>query len=167
MGDFFNHAMLCPEVEGGGQAAIAYMMKSGYDHIWTHQRPDHNRQSFNMFGWSTTMTRKQWAIGELQHRFLDGSIVIHDPVTYNQLISFVEHEDGYWGNNDKRVHDDAVMALAITITASKALGPFTRYTREMNNPIVDMFNTQEEPDMFASQNGDDMWDTYERYGRAG
>lgn len=162
LGDFYNHCMICPEIEGGGQAAIGYITKSGYDNVWMHKRPDHLKQGGMVYGWSTNVTRKQWAIGVLQRRFLDGSLVIHDPKTYNQLISFVEHEDGYWGNSNPRIHDDAVMALAITVTASESEGMFTTYQPQVNNPMVELYNSdveyREALDIFAMENeGEPAW----------
>jgi hypothetical protein len=150
LGDLYNHCMICPEVEGGGQAAMGYITKSNYDNVWRDRRPDRMR-SGNVFGWSTNQTRKQWAIGVLQKRFLDGSLVIHDPKTYNQLISFVEHDDGYWGNSNPKIHDDAVMALAITVCASEEQGPFQTHRPSVNNPIVDLYNTlDDQPDSFEN-----------------
>lgn len=140
LGEFYNHCMVCPEVEGGGQSTIGYMQASGYDNIWIDKRPDRMRPG-QAFGWSTNQNRKQWAIGELQHRIIDRSLLIHDRITYNQLTSFVEHDDGYWGNSNKSIHDDAVMALAICVTASKMEGPFVRHRAQMN-PMVDLYNSE-------------------------
>lgn len=143
LGDFYNHAMICPEIEGGGQAAIGYITKSNYGNVWRDRRPDRIRAA-NVFGWSTNQTRKQWAIGVLQKRFLDQSLTFHDPRTYNQLISFVEHDDGYWGNSNPKIHDDAVMALAITVTASEENGPFQQHRTNPRSPIVDLYQAQED-----------------------
>lgn len=156
LGDFYNHAMICPEIEGGGQSAIGWIMKSGYDNVWADKRPDRLRRGMNVFGWSTNIQRKQWAVGQLQKRFLDHSLVIHDPKTYNQLQSFVEHDDGYWGNSNPKIHDDAVMALAITVTASEEEGPFLLYRDAPHNPMLDLFNNiTDELDMYGAQGGDD------------
>lgn len=155
LGDFYNHAMICPEVEGGGQACVGYMVKSNYGNLWRDRRPDRTRTS-QVFGWSTNQTRKQWAIGVLQKRLLDHSLKFHDPRTYNQLISFVEHEDGYWGNSNPKIHDDAVMALAITITASEEQGPYQQHRTNPRNPIVDLYTSQE-------SDGDNLF-TEEMYG---
>lgn len=124
LGRFYNNAMLCPEVEGGGQGVVGALLAWGYPSIWQDRRPDHITGQFNNLGWSTNYQRKRWCIGMLQKLFLDGSITIHDPKTHHQLRNFVEHEDGYWGNANKKIHDDAVMALAIAVTASDLEGPF-------------------------------------------
>jgi hypothetical protein len=120
--------------------------------LWRDRRPDRVRTS-NVFGWSTNQTRKQWAVGVLQKRFLDRSLSFHDPRTYNQLISFVEHDDGYWGNSNTKIHDDAVMALAITVTASEEQGPFQAYRQSPHNPIVDLYaaNEPDFTDIYTAQ----------------
>jgi hypothetical protein len=95
----------------------------------------------------------------LQKRFLDRSLAFHDLRTYNQLISFVEHEDGYWGNSNPKIHDDAVMALAITITASEEQGPFQLHRTNPRNPIVDLYTSTE------ANETDDIYTTQEaQYG---
>lgn len=123
-GTFYNECMLCPEVEGGGQATIARILTKNYPQVWLDKRPDRIRGSFNVFGWSTNYQRKRWAIGTLQRTIIDGSLTVHDRKTYNQLRNYVEDETGYWGNADKETHDDAVMALAIAVCASEQEGPF-------------------------------------------
>lgn len=142
VGKYYNEAMLCPEVEGGGQATMATIIAANYPNIWMDKRPDRIRVgSFSLAGWSTNYQRKRWAIGVLQRQIIDKSIVLHDTLTYNQLRNFVEHDDGYWGNNDHRTHDDAVMALAIAVTASDAEGPFVADRRNLS-PVHDIY-TQE------------------------
>lgn len=137
-GKFYNECMLCPEVEGGGQACVARILTRGYPNVWLDKRADRLSQSFNVFGWSTNYQRKQWAIGLLQRLILDGSLTIHDRKTYNQLRNYVEDESGYWGNADKDTHDDAVMALAIAVTASEQEGPFTPDSKT-NTPVHDIY----------------------------
>jgi Terminase RNaseH-like domain len=124
-GKYYNEAMLCPEVEGGGQATISRILTRNYPNVWLDKRADRIRGSFNVFGWATNYNRKRWAIGKLQQLIIDGSLTIHDRKTYNQLRNYVEDDTGYWGNADKEMHDDAVMALAIAVIASDQEGPFT------------------------------------------
>jgi hypothetical protein len=125
LGKFYNNAMLCPEVEGGGQATVATILTRNYPNVWTDKRADRLKGSFNVYGWSTNYQRKRWSVGTLQRLVLDGSITIHDRITYNQLRNYVEHDNGYWGNSDSTIHDDSVMALSIGVTASETEGPFT------------------------------------------
>lgn len=142
IGKFYNNAMLCPEVEGGGQATIGAIIAKNYPNIWVDKRADRLRQgNFNIAGWSTNWQRKNYAIGTLQHLIIDKSILLHDIKTYNQLRNYVELENGDFGNADRNTHDDAVMALAIGVTASSMEGPFVADPRPLT-PVHDIY-TQE------------------------
>lgn len=155
MGDFYHHAMLCPEVEGGGQACIGYMIASGYDNLWLDKRADRIRGSSNVYGWSTNWQRKQWCVGFLQRLIIDHSLLIHDRKTYNQMQRFVEHENGEWGNADAKIHDDSVMALAIAVTASDREGPFVPDSVKSANPYLDLYRQtyeDEADDIYAGAN---------------
>jgi hypothetical protein len=124
IGKFYNWATLCPEVEGGGQATIATLLARGYPNIWMHRAADRLAKGFNAFGWSTNSQRKQWCIGTLCRMVVDRSLIIHDRKTYEQMVGFIVHPNGNIGNSNPLIHDDAVMALAIAVTASKSDGPF-------------------------------------------
>lgn len=124
IGKFYNHAILCPEVEGGGQATIATIINRGYGNIWMHRAADRVPKGFSAYGWSTNWQRKSWAIGTLSRLISDRSLTVHDQITYDQLLNYVVKPNGDWGNSDPDIHDDAVMALAIAVTASRAEGPF-------------------------------------------
>ena len=124
IGKFYNWATLCPEVEGGGQATIATILNLNYPHVWMHRQPDRVSRGFSLFGWSTNYQRKNWCIGTLQRMIIDHSITIHDVITYDQMVNYSEMDNGDWGNSDPDVHDDAVMAFAIGVTASRT-EPFT------------------------------------------
>ena len=146
--EYFNHCMICPEVEGGGQAAMGRILSVGYDNVWLHQTADRLKGSFNVYGWSTNYQRKQWCIGFLQRLINDNSLVLHDRLTYNQLRNYVQREDGTWGNA-AGIHDDAVMALAIGVTASDRQGPFMPGS-DGTRPILDLYLQE-----FESDNGPD------------
>lgn len=141
IGKFYNWAMLCPEVEGGGQATIGAIMERGYPNIWIDKRPDRINRSFNVFGWSTNYQRKRWCIGFLQSLVLDGSIIIHDRLTYEQMRTYVRHDNGDWGNSDGKSHDDSVMALGIGVTASDVEGPFTA-DQTKSNVYLDIYRQE-------------------------
>jgi hypothetical protein len=141
LGKYYNFAMLCPEVEGGGQQTIATILAKNYPNIWLDKRADRLRGSTNVFGWSTNYQRKQWCIGELQRLIIDGSLTIHDKKTYRQLQAYVQRDDGTWGNSSAETHDDAVMALAIAVTASQTEGPFLADTRGQN-AILDLYHQE-------------------------
>jgi hypothetical protein len=141
-GKYFNWAMLCPEVMGGGQAAIATILNSGYPSVWQYKRADRIQlNQVTTFGWATNMTSKDWCIGHLQRLIVDHSIVLHDRVTYNQLRNYVQRENGEWGNANSDTHDDSVMAIAIATTASWAEGPYMA-DPDTGNTIIDLYNQE-------------------------
>lgn len=156
LGDYYNHCMICPEVEGGGQAAMGRILSVGYNNVWLHKTADRLRGSFNVFGWSTNYQRKQWAIGFLQRLIHDNSLVIHDRITYNQLRNYVQRDDGTWGNGDGESYDDSVMALAIAVTASDKEGPFMADEPRKSQTILDIYHQE-----YGSEY---MTDIYEQQG---
>lgn len=144
-GDFFGHAMLCPEVEGGGMATIGALQASGYGNIWAWKKPDRTTQASNTLGWLTSYGTKRWAIGELQELINTRSLIVHDKRTFYELLNFVEHENGTLGNEGRSGHDDTVMALAIAIAASKREGFFNPRQRQQFAP--DIFTSELEADV--------------------
>lgn len=142
VGDYYNHSMICPEVEGGGQACMGRILSVGYNNVWLHKTADRLKGSFNVFGWSTNYQRKQWAIGFLQRLIHDNSLLLHDRITFNQLRNYVQRDDGTWGNSGSALHDDAVMALAIAVTASDREGPFAPDVTARNQTILEIYQQE-------------------------
>jgi hypothetical protein len=139
IGRYYNDAMLCPEVEGGGQATIACILTSGYPNIWQHRWADKAPGKVSIsYGWATNWQRKQWCIGKLKSLIADGSVSVHDSKTYKQLRNYVVLPNGDMGNADRTIHDDAVMAMAICVTASMTEGPYIQ--DQPTDDIFDMFN---------------------------
>ncbi|HXA31505.1 MAG TPA: hypothetical protein VNV87_04540 [Acidimicrobiales bacterium] len=133
IGKFYNECMVTTEIDGGGQVVIDNLVQH-YPNIWRHKKPDFAPgQVSRAFGWATTWARKRWAIGLLQSLVIDGSLTIHDRVTYNQMGNFV-NDDGYWGDRSrgKGRGDDAVMSLAIAMVCSSTESPVMPNT----NPTV-------------------------------
>lgn len=143
IGRWYNNAILCPEAEGGGQATVATLLTSGYPNVWMHRWADKAPgKPANAYGWATNWQRKQWCVGQLKSLIADQSITIHDKKTYKQLRNYVVLDNGDLGNADPKVHDDAVMALAICVTASMTEQPFSE-NRGKQSDMMDIF-TQEE-----------------------
>jgi hypothetical protein len=146
LGDFYGHAMICPEVEGGGMAAIGVIQASDYGNVWTWKKPDRTNTTSTSLGWLTSYQTKRWAIGTLQKLILDRSLLIHDKQTYHELLNFVEHPNGELGNIGRSNHDDTVMALAIAVTASMREGHFNpRNSYQHSTP--DIYTTELEAEM--------------------
>lgn len=148
LGRYYHDAELCPEIEGGGQATIATILNAGYPNVWQHRWADKAPGKVSLsYGWATNWQRKHWAIGRLRYLIADDSLIFHDKETYTQLRSYITHENGEMGNANKRTHDDAVMALAICVTASLTEGPFSQgVSNGTNGNVFDLFGMDEDGD---------------------
>lgn len=144
LGDFYGHAMLCPEVEGGGMATIGAIMQAGYGNVWAWKKPDRTNTASNTMGWLTSYGTKRWAIGELQNLINSRSLSIHDKRTFYEIMNFVEHENGALGNEGRAGHDDTVMSLAIACAASMREGFFNPRTGQSFS--ADIFTSELEND---------------------
>lgn len=141
LGKFYNNAMVCPEVQGGGQAAIHLMIHCGYPNIWNHKTADSVHNRAQTFGWLSNRPRKDFAIGQLQHLIVTGTIILHDRRTYEELRNYILRSDGTMGNADDKVHDDSVMGLAIACAGSIMEGPFVEDTY-YDNPITAIWDQE-------------------------
>jgi len=141
VGRYYHNAELCPEAEGGGQATVATLLNAGYPNISLHRWADKAPGKVsNAYGWATNWQRKHWAVGRLKYLIGDNSITFHDKKTYDQLRNYVVLGNGDMGNADRGIHDDAVMALAITVTASQTEGPFAEGAgRDEDSQVLDLF----------------------------
>jgi len=128
LGTWYNTCEVCPEVEGGGQGTIATLIERGYPRIYVHRWADRHGVARNTLGFSSSYNRKHWAITELQY-LLDGDqVTIHDPETIAQLQTYVRlSEAGDMGPSSRSGHDDAVMALAICLLASRQEPAFVEW----------------------------------------
>lgn len=143
LGDYYNKAMLIPEITGPGYATIGALQQMDYPYLWKYQWADKapGKVSNDNYGWETTEKRKHWCIGNLIKAVVDTDIIIHDPETFNEMRNYVSLPDGTMGPNDPNGHDDTVMALAIaligTVTEAHTLPPMgSRVDAETLNPIA-------------------------------
>ena len=127
LGYYYKEAEVTSEVEGGGYGTIGAILAMEYPNVWMHRWADKHpgKVSGSNYGWSTNYNRKRWAIGTLLKMVNDGSITLHDQITYDQMSKYVVLNDyGDMGNADQgKGYDDAVMALAITVTCMISEGP--------------------------------------------
>jgi hypothetical protein len=142
LGKWYHNAELCPEVEGGGQAAIATIINYNYPNVWQHVWADKAPGKVaTSFGWSTNYNRKRWSVGRLKYLLVQNSIIIHDKRTYNQMRNFIVLPSGEMGNASRQMHDDTVMALAIGVTASHTEPPLYEEEHTTNTEVADMFES--------------------------
>lgn len=137
LGKFYNDALLTTEIEGPGYGTIGRLVEMDYPNLWRGRWADKSPGKIaETYGWSTTMKRKEWAIGWLLKLVVDGDITIHDKRTFSEMMTFVTLPHGGYGNAEGhgRGHDDTVMALAIACICSSTDGPVGAYEREDPQP---------------------------------
>lgn len=153
LGYFYNTCELTSEIDGGGQVVIDLIVHNYRGEIWRHRRADTEPgRPSRLFGWATNYARKRWSIGLLQSCVLDGSLKIHDRVTYNQMLNFV-NDDGYWGDRSeaKGRGDDAVMSLAMALICSHTEDPVVP---GVGSNVYETIYDQE----WGDHDGEPVWD---------
>ncbi len=130
IGKWYNDAEIVTESTGPGYATIGALVANGYPNIWRSQVADKAPgKPAEMLGWSTNVKRKEWAVGYLLKLVIDGSLVIHDRRTYDEMRNYVSLPEGGYGPAEDRKggYDDTVMALAIGCICNATTGPLMPY----------------------------------------
>lgn len=128
LGKFYNWAMLCPEVLGGGQATIGIIKYKNYPNIFIGEWPDRTTGGMQgIMGWQTNHNRKQYAISVLKKHFVDRSITIHDFLTRHEAVNYIMRPDGKMGNSANSDHDDTMSALSMAVAGSLMIGPYDQF----------------------------------------
>ncbi|KKK52927.1 hypothetical protein LCGC14_3099990, partial [marine sediment metagenome] len=133
-GERFNNAWVVVESNNHGLTTLATMIKTDYprEKIFKRKSPDTSRPERGIIdlGYATTSRTRPLAIGRLR-RLLAGveersvaegiigsqvrkveAFIIHDELTYRELMSFVETEMGRM-EAQAEAHDDFVMSLVM------------------------------------------------------
>lgn len=153
LGKFYHDAMISTEVTGPGYATVSRIMSLNYPFIWRQRKaerlPNKQGRIQELYGWPTNEKNKQWAIAELNRLVLDGSLLVHDRRTYEEMRAYVNLERGGFGPASADGHDDCVMALAICCvcarTEATSLGPFDGNQRDASQPLAPPWETWGRP----------------------
>ena len=145
LGLFFNQATIAPEVEGPGALVVGGLRALRYPNVWRTKKFTTMQGKALSFGWHTTDDTKRAAL-ERTRSYINNPVVhgiglvIHDPVTFDELRNYVQLPTGKFGNANGSPHDDTVMALAIACT--------THYLDPIPPPVTGRspFDIDEEPD---------------------
>lgn len=130
LGKWYNDALLAPEANKGGGAAVATLRARAYPNIYIHESPGNIKGMLaSQYGWVTNPQTKSEAIGNLQKALFDAAqpaaqarglgLRIHDKATYEEMKGYVILDGNKYGNSAGQVdHDDLVMSLAIALTCT-------------------------------------------------
>lgn len=128
LGQFYNNAIVAPEVEGPGYATVATMIEKNYPNLWENKVADTTPgKHSDHWGWRTTAKSKQLAIGYALRLVVDHDVTIHHSKTFSEMKNYVTLENGGYGNASGTPNDDTVMAYAIALTAHMLEPPLMAY----------------------------------------
>ena len=122
LGRYYNMAQVCGERNpaGGGVSMLEAMMTAGYPSGLMYHRsvtPDQDPQMrSDRIGWDTSGTSRPILISILDEAIRQLSIIIHDPITIQELLTFIINPAGK-ATAEKGCHDDCVIALALAMIA--------------------------------------------------
>jgi hypothetical protein len=119
LGRFYNWAILCPEIQGAGDATISRLISLNYPFLFEHRKAEKiPGMPETSFGWWSGVRAKQESVGNLLKVVVDHDITLHDHKTYSEMRAYVSDEKGGFKNGSGEPHDDTVTALAIAITCT-------------------------------------------------
>jgi hypothetical protein len=129
IGLYYNTALTTSEIEGPGYSTIGALLGMNYPFIPNRARADSTpgKVSTEQYGWSTTTQSKHLAIGWLIKVVNDGSLILHDPQTYQEMTNYVTLDNGGYGNANGEPNDDTVMSLAIAVITHMMEPPVAAY----------------------------------------
>lgn len=131
LGRWYNDAYLIPELNfGSGIATIEELLRQQYPLEMIYQRrrrPDDRRTpTLQELGWETTTVTRPQLLQGLYRATREMSVIIRDPVTLQELRTFVYTATGK-PQGEQGKHDDCVIALALAVVG---IGSMPRVRRQ-------------------------------------
>src|ERR1035438_3892152 len=118
LGRFYNMAQLCGERNpgGGGVSMLEAVLGTDYPASLIYHRPVNPEQdpqvTGDKIGWDTSGVSRPILISLLDELLRQMAITIHDPITQQELLTFVIKANGK-AEHQSGCHDDTVIALAL------------------------------------------------------
>jgi hypothetical protein len=118
LGEWYNWAFLVPEANPIGVALIEAIIRQEYpiERIYRRDRipGDPRPPQYSKLGFLTTVTTKPQLISGLDRALREGAIIVRDPLTVQELRTFVYDAKGKM-QAQQGCHDDCVIALALAV----------------------------------------------------
>ena len=113
---WYNWCYLVPEAKNTGLAFIGELLRLGYPSELIFRR-QHNPNvtrppTIHELGWVTTSSSKPVLVSALDACLREHSLLIHDPITLQELRTFVRKSDGKT-EASTGCHDDEVISMAL------------------------------------------------------
>ena len=119
---FYNMAQLCGERNpgGGGVSMLEAVLNTDYPAGLIYHRPVNPEQDPQVrgdkIGWDTSGVSRPILISLLDELLRQMAITIHDPITQQELLTFIIKANGK-AEHQSGCHDDTVIALALACIA--------------------------------------------------
>jgi hypothetical protein len=161
LGEWYNTALIAPEVEGPGYATAGHLLGAGYPFVWESQKVTNTPGKVNTdsFGWRTNRSTKHLAIAQLVNNIASPlvkigattyGLLLHDERTFTEMRDYITDENGGFMNGDGSFFDDCVMALGIGVAVHFIEPPLPPYTRDESHlQIVQEVEKAMKPQMEA------------------
>jgi hypothetical protein len=117
---WYNMAQMCGERNpgGGGVSMLEAMLNADYPAGLIYHRsvtPDQDPQvRGDRIGWDTSGVSRPLLIGYLDEAIRQGALIIRDPITQTELLTFCINPKGK-AEAVQGAHDDTVIALALAV----------------------------------------------------
>lgn len=115
---FYNMAQIAVEITGVGIATLETLLNEGYPPGLIYHRPVAADQDpvvrSDKIGWETGEVSRQLLLSGLDNVIRQSMLFIHDPITQQELLTFVVNPRGK-AEAQGGLHDDLVIALALVV----------------------------------------------------
>lgn len=115
---FYNRGQVAVEKTGVGIATLETLLNEGYPAALIYHRPVTVDQDpitrSDKIGWNTDPVSREQLLSALDEVIRANSIFVHDPVTQQELLTFVISARGK-AEAQAGCHDDTVMALGLAV----------------------------------------------------
>ena len=138
---WYNMAQCCGERNpgGGGVSMLEAMLNADYPSSLLYHRsvtPDQDPQvRGDRIGWDTSGVSRPMLIGYLDEAIRQEALAVHDPLTQQELLTFVQKPNGK-PEAQQGCHDDLVIALALVIIVMQRMPRPVRQQMREERPEV-------------------------------
>lgn len=116
VGEFYNHAMIVPEINNMGHTTLNKIKSLGYSNVYTRQvREELSDEFVQKIGWRTDRKSKHEMLNEFVAHVRDGTININDIDLLKEMSTLYVETDGNVELNGK----DRVVAICLAIQGIK------------------------------------------------
>lgn len=156
IGYYYNTALLVPERNNMGIIVVNRLIEKAYPRIFSSDKvgylPDGTIKISNKLGFETTPKTRPVLLRKLQEMVNGMRLVIPDTFVVEQMMGFVDKKGGGQPRKKYKGEDDAVIAIALAVWASKnkdkwarRAGPDAYIAVELDQTAKEVFRRSTNP----------------------